>query len=67
MISECCYAEDRMVGPDGPDYSDILECPVCHEHAVFIEVDTVEKVRLRKGRIYEIEQILNARTDDERL
>ena len=48
MISECCYAEDRMVGPDGPDYSDILECPVCHEHAVFIDERILEKVEAEK-------------------
>jgi len=49
-----------MVGPDGSMYSDIGICPICKSITAFIEADTVEKVRLRKGRIYELEQRINA-------
>ena len=57
MISECCYVEDRAT-IDGLNYSDILECPCCHEITTFKEVSVLEKIKLRKGRIYEIEQII---------
>jgi len=64
MISECCYAEDRAINLDGPMWSEIMICPECRDNAVFIEASTLEKIEKRKGRIYELEQIINGLTDD---
>ena len=36
-ISNCCGAEDRMVGYDGPSFSDMDICPECKDHCEFIE------------------------------
>jgi hypothetical protein len=38
-ISECCGAEDRSVGIDGPDFSDLGICPDCQDHCEFEEVE----------------------------
>ena len=37
MISNCCSAEDRDMGMDGPSYRDMGICPECHEHCEFID------------------------------
>jgi len=38
-VSNCCGEPDRMITPDGPDYSDTGICPRCKEHCVFEEDD----------------------------
>lgn len=36
-VSECCLAEDRAIGEDGPDFSDLGLCPKCRDRCEFIE------------------------------
>lgn len=59
MISECCHAEDKVI-ENGPNYSEINECPLCGEHCGWLY--TEDEMKGLKGKIYELEQVVNALT-----
>jgi len=42
-VSNCCWAEDRDVSEDGPDWSTLGLCSECKEHCEFIEPITCLK------------------------
>lgn len=44
LQTSCCGASDRSISDKGPSYEDIGICPVCKDHAEFIDIDEIAEL-----------------------
>jgi hypothetical protein len=55
-ISDCCGSYDKIIGDDGPSWSDVELCPNCRDHCTWVEEP-------REARIVTIHMLIDVDND----